>query len=275
VRGITRAGDHLVIQVSGQEVRTRLLLGADGLNSGVRRWACLEKGAARWPAPKRWGARQHFRVKPWSDYVEVHWSEKGIEAYITPCDESLVNVAFLWDSERYDGLQGGKEYYASLLGAFPALQASLKGAEPTDEPRAIGPLYRRAAAPVADGVVLMGDAAGYLDAITGEGISLAMASAVALERTVAPLLKRFDGAPTASQLADYARAYRDLVRPYYQIAWLALLLSRYPRLAERAVAVLARERDAFQHLLSANMGLASPWSPSLWVRLLRRLLANR
>jgi flavin-dependent dehydrogenase len=273
IRAVARTVDHIAVQIAGQTVLTRLLVGADGLNSGVRRWAGLEKNQAhgfpRWPTPKRWGARQHFYVTPWSDYVEVHWSEEGIEAYITPCGAGQLNVAFLWDSARYHRLQGGKDFYASLLKAFPALQARLKQAEPADRPRAMGPLYRQASAPVTSGVVLIGDAAGYLDAVTGEGISLAMASALALGRTVAPLLINSDGAPNAAQLANYARAYQAIVRPYYQLTWLALLLSRHSRLARHVISALASQPDVFQHLLSANMGLASLWSPQYFARLLR------
>lgn len=279
IRAVARTADHIVVQVAGQAVLTRLLVGADGLNSGVRRWAGLEKKQAhrlpRLPTPKRWGARRHFHIEPWSDYVEVYWSEEGIEAYVTPCGARQLNVALLWDSARYNRLQGGKDFYASLLRAFPALQARLKQAEPADRPQAIGPLYRQASAPVATGVVLIGDAAGYLDAITGEGISLAMASALALGWTVAPLLANSHRAPNASQLANYARAHRAIVRPYYQLTWLTLLLSRHSRLARHVIGALAGERDVFQRLLSVNMGVASLWSPDLWARLLRGLLLNR
>jgi hypothetical protein len=53
---------------------------------------------------------------------------------------------------------------------------------------------------------------------------------------------------------------------------LLLRLSRYPALVERIIAVLAQQPDSFQHLLSANMGLASLWSPAVLARLLSGLL---
>lgn len=279
VRRVTRTADHIVVQLAGRTVKTRLLVGADGLNSGVRRWAGLEKRRKRrllrWPAPKRWGARRHFQVKPWSDYVEVYWSKEGVEAYVTPCGTRQVNVAFLWDSARYTRLEGGKELFDSLLDAFPTLRERIGQADPLDRPRAVGPLYRQSGAPVADGVLLIGDAAGYLDAITGEGISLALASALALGKTVAPLLKNNACTPSASQLAHYARAYNALMRPHYQLTRLALLLSRHSRIAGHVIGALARDRGAFQHLLSANMGLASLWSPRFGARLIRGLLMHR
>lgn len=273
---ISRRGSRIAVQVAGQTVETRLLVGADGLHSRVRRWAGLERksaaGFSPFPTPARWGARQHFHVKPWSECVDVYWNEAGIEAYVTPTGARQLNVAFLWDKRRFRQLQGGERLYGSLLDAFPELRARLHHAEPVDRPRAIGPLYRRAAPPVAEGTLLIGDAAGYLDAITGEGISLATACALALEETVIPHLQDGNGTPTAAQLSNYARAYRRIVRPYYQVTWLALLLSRRPGLARRLIGALAKEPVAFQHLLSANMGLIPLWSPRITARLVRGLM---
>lgn len=269
VKPLARSAEYILVQVGRQRVRTRLLVGADGLNSTVRRWAGLEKRVQSISLqPRRWGARQHFRVAPWSDYVEVYWG-KGIEAYVTPCGARQVGVAFLWDRARYGRIQGGPGFFDVLLQAFPQLQAKLHGAEPASRPQAIGSLYRPVLSPVADGVLLLGDAAGYLDAITGEGISLATAQALALEKTIAPLLQADRGLPATAQLATYKQAHKDIVRPYYYFTWLVLLLSRYPTLAQRVIGVLAWQPALFQCLLSASMGLASPWSPYFGVRLFR------
>ena len=273
---LARTSDAIIVKVGHQTVRTRLLLGADGLNSPVRRWAGLEKRPrrlSRLPTPRRWGARQHFHIVPWSDYVEVHWG-KGIEAYVTPCGARQVNVAFLWDPSRYGRVQGGPGFFDSLRRSFPRLETRLKRSEAADEPRAIGPLYRPALSPAADGVLLIGDAAGYLDAITGEGISLALGQALALETTIVPLLREGKEVPDTIQLAAYTRAYRAIVRPYYHLTWLALLLSRYPALAQLVIGTLSRQPELFRYLLSANMGLAPLWSLPFGMRLLRSLFQS-
>ena len=75
---------------------------------------------------------------------------------------------------------------ASMLSRFPRLRASLQGAEPSADARAIGPMHQVARSPVSDGVGLVGDASGYLDAITGEGISLALAQVQALYDSIGP-----------------------------------------------------------------------------------------
>jgi len=160
--------------------------------------------------------RQHFPVKPWSQNVEIYW-ENGIEAYVTPCGQEMINVAFLWDRSRIKPSVAGKSLVATFLRYFPELTDRLDGAPPYDAPMAVGPLERRIHEPAANGLLLVGDAAGYLDAITGEGISLAFAQAAVLERTVVPLLRAelfSNSSLTKSELAHYASAYRRIVFPH-------------------------------------------------------------
>jgi len=267
---LARVDGRVLVRAGRQRVRARLLVGADGRRSRVRRWAGLDGRPAK---RQRWGVRRHVRLRPWNDTVDVHWSEEGVEAYVTPCGEEQVNVAFLWDKARCDRVRGGNQLFPSLLAAFPRLQARLEGASPLSDVCATGPLEQPARRAVADNVLLLGDAAGYLDAITGEGISLALAAALSLEETVVPLLRR-GKALLASQLVAYERRHQALYRPYHQLTTLVLLLSRFPRLAEWAVRALEREPVAFQRLLSANMGLASPWAPAVWLRLLPGLAVS-
>ncbi len=256
---VAYAGDRVLVDLDGERVQTRLLIGADGLNSRLRRWAGLEGPPAK---RQRWGARQHFHLAPWSSYVEVHLGP-GLEAYITPCGVQQVGVAFLWDRARYRHVRGGREFFASLLCAFLELQDRLSAAPALDAVRAIGPLQRHVLSPIAEGVLLMGDAAGYLDAITGEGLSLALAQALCLEQTVVPLLLSRKGRLSRSDLQSYARAYYSIVRAYYQITPVILWLSRHPLIADRVIQALHKRPEIFQHLLSANLGLASPWSPRM------------
>ena len=261
------------VRVGEQNVCARLLVCADGLHSPLRRWAGLQahaNGSLRrhW----RWGARRHFALAPWSDCVEVYWSGRGVEAYVTPVGPCQVGVAFLWHRDRYKALRGGAALIPSLLAAFPALQERLQGATPLSDGRAVGPLQQRVRAASAPGLLLIGDAAGYLDAITGEGLSLAFAQAHALKDTVIPDLQSATGIVPRQALAAYDSACRRLNRSGLQLTELALLLSRYPALCRHAIRALQHDPTLFQHLLSANMGLQSPFRPSTFLRLTRALL---
>ncbi|MGP3984908.1 NAD(P)/FAD-dependent oxidoreductase [Streptomyces sp. KR80] len=152
--------------VSAAGWRARWMIAADGLHSPVRRALGLDLPHPR--TARRYGLRRHFRVTPWTDRVEVHWSPRG-EAYVTPVAADLVGVAVL-TTERHD--------YTTHLEHFPRL-APLLGAPPATPVRGAGPMRRRARARVAGRVLLVGDAAGYVDALTGEGIALALSSAEA------------------------------------------------------------------------------------------------
>lgn len=255
---IDRKGKHGSVwtQVGKDHVKARLLIGADGLNSGVRRWAGLQASKGTY---QRWGARQHFQVAPWGREVEVHWGA-GMEAYVTPCGEHLVGVAFLWDRQRHPYLPGGDRLIPNLLQAFPVLARQLKDAPASDAPLAVGPMQQRVTRPTAEGVLLIGDAAGYLDALTGEGISLTLAQALALEKTVVPMLlsPTSDGQSSRHTMIAYEQAYQAIMRPYYLLTHLVLWLSRHPTLAEQTIGLLGQRPRLFQFLLSANMGLFPP-----------------
>jgi flavin-dependent dehydrogenase len=222
-------------------LRGRFLIGADGLRSDVRRWAGL---AGRAPAPAdpraRFGVRRHYRLPPWGERVEVHWSDR-CEAYVTPVGPELVGVAMLWS--------GGKASFDELLGRFPALLRRLRGAPAASRDQGCGPLAQRPRAVVRGRIALVGDAGGYLDAITGEGLSLAFHQAFALVETV-----RRIAAGEARDLAPYERAHRRLRRLPEILIRLLLLTERHPLLRRRAVRALAADPALFERLLGLHAG---------------------
>lgn len=166
-----RVGD--VVQdgagVTAAGVRARWLLGCDGLHSTVRRLVGLEAPARGARAGRRFGVRRHYRVAPWTDLVEVHWGRHA-EAYVTPVAPDLVGVALLGPAP----LDVDRE-----LAAMPALASRLAGGAVDAADRGAGPLRQRTLARTAGRVLLVGDASGYVDALTGEGLRLGFAQAVA------------------------------------------------------------------------------------------------
>ncbi len=176
---------------SGEVLRAGWLLGCDGLHSPVRSLVGLDAGTAR--GPRRFGLRRHVRTAPWTSMVEVHWAD-GAEAYVTPVSDDEVGVAVL--GRRGEGFEGA-------LAAFPGLAERLGEPEWASRARGAGPLWRRAAAPARGRVLLVGDAAGYVDGITGEGLRVGLAGAEAAVAAVG-----------AGDAAGYARAWRALSREY-------------------------------------------------------------
>ena len=188
----------------------RYLVAADGLHSPLRRSLGLDAPAGR---SRRFGLRRHVGVAPWTDLVEVHWAEHA-EAYVTPVGPGEVGVAVL-TTRRLP--------YAAQLAAFPALRERLHG-EPTSAVRGAGPLRQRSRRRVAGRVLLVGDAGGYVDALTGEGISLALAQAEAAVDAV-----------LAARPADYEAAWRRTVRRYRLLTEVLLAAAEAPALRRRLV----------------------------------------
>jgi flavin-dependent dehydrogenase len=143
------------------------LLGCDGLHSTVARLTALAKpGRDR---DRRYGIRQHFAVEPWSDLIEVHYGPTA-ELYVTPVAEDTVGVAMLASQ--------GTSYTASLA-EVPAVAERLAGAAQASERRGAGPFRQRTRARSSGRVLLVGDASGYVDALTGEGLRVGFAQASA------------------------------------------------------------------------------------------------
>ena len=205
VEGVTQQADR----VSAGGLTARYLAAADGLHSPVARAVGLAQPAR---APKRWGLRTHLSVAPWTDLVEVHWARHA-EAYVTPVGPDRVGVAVL---------SGHRASYADQLAGFPALRDRL-GPALTDAPgggiRGAGPLRHRTSARTAGRVLLVGDAADYVDALTGEGISVALAGARALVDAV-----------DADRPGDYEASWRRVSRRYRALTSGLLWATRRPPL---------------------------------------------
>jgi flavin-dependent dehydrogenase len=275
VEGLEEAG----VRAGGEIVAGRFIAGADGLHSRVRRWARLEKAGAsvdqRTPArsraaldpptpvrsaltgepplggePKpdaeivgpaneaRFGVRRHFACRPWSDFVEVYWGP-GCEAYVTPVARDEVGVAMLWS--------GRKSRFDELLPCWPDLAARLAGAAVTSRDRGAGPLRQEVGAVHRGNVALVGDAAGYLDAITGEGIAVALHQAAALV-----------GAIRAGDLGCYAAEHRRIGRLPNTMTSAVLAFERRPALRRRAIRALAAEPALFSRLLGIHARTLPP-----------------
>jgi menaquinone-9 beta-reductase len=242
----------------GQIFTPRLVIGADGLNSRARRDASLR---TRRPSPLRYGVRQHFKVQPWTDQVEVYWSPT-CEAYVTPTGDDELNVAFLWQGAQ-NKLPGGSHLVAQLLRRFPELARRLEHAKAVDDSRARGPLHVQVPTPARDGLLLVGDAAGYVDAITGEGIGLAISKASTLARMLRPALDRPGRQVALAELAPFLNEARKADRSHVELTRLLLWLRRSPWLVERVIAALAEDAELFRHFLSANQGSVSLWAMPL------------
>ena len=248
VAGFEQHADH----VTAAGLDARYLVAADGLHSPIRRTLERETAAGpgqrvsrrRRPAP-RYGLRRHYRVAPWSDLVEVHWAA-GAEAYVTPVSADVVGVALLCARAAGepdgpgDGVADGPvDGFAARLTAFPGLLDRLAGAAPASALRGAGPLRQDVRRRVYGRVLLAGDASGYLDALTGEGIGTGLAQAGALAACLA-----------AGRPADYERAWRRVSGPAWRLTAGLLWSRNQPLLAPRIVPAAQRLPWLFSALVN-------------------------
>ena len=168
----------------------------------IRRCGAPSVSKSGWNASALRGAVA-FKVPAWSEFVEVHWSRWG-EAYVTPVEPDLVGVAIL-SRRRPD------------LAWFPRLSHHLAGAS-RGQARGCGPLRQVVSRRVAGRVLLVGDAAGYEDALTGEGVSLAVKQAAAAVDAIA------NGIPSS-----YESAWHRVTRNYRLVTRGLVLASVPPR----------------------------------------------
>ncbi len=195
-------------------------------------------------APNRYGVRQHFAVPPWSDYVEVHWSPHA-EAYVTPVDENTVGVALLFGEKfRQQMSQHGNaseleagNFHKRALNHFPFLRE--RCLEPASRTQGAGPFKTLVSQHVVGRVLLIGDAAGYLDPMTGEGIRLGFVTAQAAVNTI-----------MAEQPATYEKQWRRITRRYIWATTALLLLRQSERLRQLIIPTLQTSPWLFDKMLA-------------------------
>jgi len=215
VDGVRQTGD--AVEAAG--LRARYLVAADGLHSPVRRALGLDAPPT---SGRRFGLRRHFTVEPWTSFVEVHWGELA-EAYVTPVAPDMVGVAMLTST---------RGSFDEHLRRFPALRDRLDA--PVGDVLGAGPLRQRARSRVAGRVLLVGDASGYVDALTGEGVALAVAQA----RVAVAAVRDSDP-------SRYDREWRQVTRRYRLLTTGLLEATRFPLVRRALVPAATRLPSVF------------------------------
>jgi flavin-dependent dehydrogenase len=250
---VTNRAKHTVTTGMG-DVTAPIVVAADGLHSHVARWM----GWARAPrAPHRYAFVGHAAAPGHGvDSVLVTVLDR-CEVYTTPtsADELLVGVLGTKSGLRGDGERAEAAYARHVAAAHPDLVvdgATVRGA---------GPFWVRSSRVAGNGVFLLGDAAGFLDPLTGDGMSDAVVSASKLAEILA---SRRQGAEAA-----YARWEAGQWRRRAFVARLARVLTGSSAVARRAMRRVQQRPVTLNRLLEVNDGTRSVWSlsPRDWAAL--------
>lgn len=224
------------VWVQGAFQRCRWMIGADGQNSAVRKFAGLDPLRL---ARKRFGFRQHFAVPPWNDAVEVHWRD-GMQLIVTPTGPEEICVVVLSRDPRMRT--------ARAIEQFSDVAQRLRRAIGISRETGTATRLSRARAAVRGNVAVVGDASCTMDGISGHGLSLAFQEALALGDALAH-----------ENLAEYEVAYRRITRMPVRMTKLLLMLDASPLLRGGVLRMLAQNPKLFSMLIAMHVGgAASP-----------------
>jgi flavin-dependent dehydrogenase len=191
-------------------------------------------------------------------------------AGLAPLEDGIANVAFVSDTAAAHDRAGSLEaYFEDGLRRLPHLWPSLEGAERVGPIRGVGPMAHQTRRAAGDGFLLVGDAAGFLDPFTGEGVSEALLGAILAGPVAAAALRAGDC--SARAMEPYRRARRETFGRKRQVSWLVQGFIRTPPLLEYALPRLVR-RDDLGATFSGVMGNLVPAGAALDPRYLGRLL---
>jgi menaquinone-9 beta-reductase len=224
------------VQIGDQTMSCRWIIGADGQNSRVRRWAGL---GAVWNSKARTAVRRHYAISPWTDFIEVYWHNR-CQAYVTPVAHDQVNVALIGGSP-------GAPVRITDLELFPELANRLKDASPASSARGALSLSTKLGAVISGPLALIGDASGCVDAITGEGLAMAFRQSLALGEAL-----------VKGNLMDYQAAHERITRLPRLMARLILMMDGRTALRRVALRALAARPRVFYRLLAVHVGKRAP-----------------
>ncbi len=221
----------------GGILRAPYVIAADGLHSPTRRRLGLEGSRPAVPGrvrrARRHGLVRHVRIAPWTDHVEVFWGREA-EAYVTPVRPDLVAVAFLTST---------RAPWDVLLGALPAVAERVRGAPREGRDLGAGPFGVATRSRVAGRVLLAGDASGYVDALTGEGLSTGFLQAGA---AVAAVL--------AGDPSSYEQSWATIMRTPNRLTTALVRAAQHPGSRRLVVPAAAAMPRVFETLVGLAAG---------------------
>lgn len=254
-----------------EPIRARLLLGADGVHSTVaRRLGLYQQGRMRKVA-----LVAHMRgIAGLGEYGEMHVSGRryvGLAPLESAGEGDLCNVAMVVDERRDGRALAGRpqEFLLDALRSFPRLRGRLDNVRVTRRTLTVSGIHVNARRLSDEGLLLVGDAGGYYDPFTGEGIyralrSAQLAAAVARDALAGDIL-------SADYLARYDGLLREEFRGKRLIEMIIQSSVQVPPLMDHIAAILAR-RKAMADTVVAVTGDFLPTSAVLRPGFLLRLV---
>jgi len=268
----TRSSPHGEPEAAGEiTLRAPLVVAADGLHSLIARRLGLHKPSHRL---RRIALVTHMRgISDLTSYGEMHVGYGryvGLAPLEPTAQGDLTNVAIVVDESEGRQIAGRvAPFFDAALQSFPQLARRLETAHRVKPILTTSRLAVRASRLVADGVMLVGDAAGFYDPFTGEGIYRALHGAELLAEVAAGALAAGDC--SARRLAAYERLHHHAFAGRRVVEWIVQETITRPWLFHHIAGQLARRKSMADTLLGVTGDFLSPHAvlrPGYLLRLL-------
>ena len=227
----------LTIERGGElrAISARLVIGAWG------RWgrfdAQLGRAFVHDRSHRNFGFKRHYRASSPAESIDLYSFDAGYLG-VSPIEDGLTNICGLVHAARLTGHKGRWEsFVATIRKEEPRLEALYAAHEPAQDGfLSSDPVIFRARSPVERGVLMIGDASGIVDPLTGNGMAMAIQSAVVAAPFVMRALggKAFEAAYTSAHAAFFGSRIRWSRR-------VASILSR-PALLDASLAAVRTPR---------------------------------
>ena len=249
------AGRAIGLRVGGEVRRAGLVVGADGIDSPVRRSLGLDR---RGQDDRRVGVRMHYKLAAGQSEptrLEI-FIGRGYELYAAPLPDGELLLAALADRDAL--APSARRAIDRWIAEQPPLRAWLEGATPLTKPAGRAPVTRRARAGFAPGAVLLGDAARASDPLTAGGIAHALVTAERLAAIVPRALAVGD-----APLARFDRARHRLLRAHDWLPRALVFLVDRPALARPTMLGMRAAPRLMRALLGigGGVGIQPPAPP--------------
>jgi flavin-dependent dehydrogenase len=254
VLGISPMRESVLVDTSHGRLAARVVLGCDGARSAVSR----SLGWSRAPSARRYGVVGHLEVPRhgWDEIVVTLLEQVEVYAAPTGPDELLAVVLGGKGSLKSPRSSVADTYRKAIDEAMPELGGAAFGSLVGAGPFGIRPTHV-----AKDNVFLLGDAAGFIDPITGDALAAGLLAAVKVAEL---LLKR-----PADAAARYSSWEAGRWRRRRALGAIALGLCSRPAAARRALRALRRRPATLEKLVAVNSGAARfrELSPRDWAAL--------
>jgi 2-polyprenyl-6-methoxyphenol hydroxylase-like FAD-dependent oxidoreductase len=227
-----------------QTHRARLLIGADGIRSRFHHGFGIHRLKRR---ARRFALRTFYDQLEGSDRVEVHCCEAG-EAYVAPMDNGAARITLLLfgSAQRTRGA-ALSDLYFEKLSLFPRLVQRLKNPYPQGPVQSTGAVSLEVSRCHGQRLLLVGDAAGAVDPVTGQGMTVALKNAQLACQVLKERLHK--DSLSEQDLGEYTRLRNGYFRPSFQLAQMLLCAVRYLFVGRQTFKALSRNQTLRKKVL--------------------------